>query len=122
MLDFFVYGILLTLSGILISITRKLAFRNQELTSRLDIEVLRKLDEFEILPDLSEVKGIGPVYKELLKSSGIDDIYQLMESEEDALVENVIEVNRWGQYTKRTPSRDEILSWQQNAKNLVMEI
>ena len=127
MLKLFVYGILLSLCTILILVTRDLAFRSLDSAhvrtrNELDYNVMMKLDEFEVLPDLTDVKGVGRVYKELLSASGIDDIYLLVECEADELVESVFDANRWGMYAKRTPAREEILSWQQNAKHLIMTL
>jgi hypothetical protein len=81
--------------------------------------LLEKLGEIEILPDLSEVNGIGPKYRELLSASGFEDIYLLLECEADALVDSVRYTNKWAMIVKKTPSRHKIVNWQESAKTLI---
>jgi hypothetical protein len=130
MLKLIVYGFVLLLLIILISITRELAFRGvedhkpntttQRKTAGMAKEILlEKLSEIEFLPDLSEVKGIGPKYKELLSASGFNDIYMLVECEADALVEKVRYTNKWAMIVKQTPPRHKIENWQESAKTLI---
>jgi hypothetical protein len=123
MIGFFVSGLVLLLLIILISITRNLAFRAHETTTQTTgttkETLLEKLGEIEVLPDLSDVKGIGPKYRELLSASGFEDIYQLVECEADALVESVEYTNKWARIVKLTPSRQKIVNWQESAKILI---
>jgi hypothetical protein len=123
MIGFFVSGLVLLFLIILISITRDLAFRAHETTTHTTgttkETLLEKLGEIEVLPDLSDVKGIGPKYRELLSASGFEDIYQLVECEADALVENVEYTNKWARIVKLTPSRQKIVNWQESAKILI---
>ncbi len=123
MIGFFVSGLVLLLLVILISITRDLAFRAHDTTTQTagmakEI-ILEKLGEIEILPDLSEVNGIGPKYRELLSASGFEDIYLLVECEADALVDRVRYTNKWAMIVKQTPSRHKIVNWQESAKTLI---
>jgi hypothetical protein len=123
MIGFFVSGFVLLLLAILISITRNLAFRAQDIKSQTvgtakEI-LLEKLGEIEFPPDLSEVKGIGPKYRELLSASGFEDIYLLVECEADTLVESVSDTNKWAMIVKQTPSRHKIINWQESAKTLI---
>ncbi len=121
MIGFFVYGFELLFLVILILITRDLAFRgvnNTKPGTRKEI-LLEKLGEIEFLPDLSEVKGIGPKYRELLSASGFDDIYLLVECEAEALVESVLYTNEWAMIVKRAPPRQKIVNWQESAKTLI---
>ena len=123
MIGFLVSGFVLLLLVILISITRGRAFRAHDTTTQTtgtDKErLLEKLGEIEVLPDLSEVKGIGPKYRELLSTSGFEDIYQLVECEAEALVDSVRYTNNWAMIVKQTPSRDKIVNWQESAKILI---
>jgi hypothetical protein len=80
---------------------------------------LEKLGEIEFLPDLTEVNGIGPKYRELLSASGFEDIYLLIECEPDALVESVRYTNKWAMIVKQAPPRHKILGWQESAKTLI---
>jgi hypothetical protein len=123
MIGFFVSGLVLLLLVILISITRDLAFRAHNTTTQTTGTakeiLLKKLGEIEILPDLSEVNGIGPKYRELLSASGFEDIYLLLECEADALVDSVRYTNKWAMIVKKTPSRHKIVNWQESAKTLI---
>ncbi len=123
MIGFFVSGFVLLLLVILILITRDLAFRAHDTTTQtagMAKEILlEKLDEIEFLPELSEVNGIGPKYRELLSASGFEDIYQLIECEADAIVESVRYTNKWAMIVKQTPSRHKIVNWQESAKTLI---
>jgi len=123
MIGFFVSGFVLLLLVILISITRDLAFRahdNTTQTAGMAKEILlEKLGEIELLPELSEVNGIGPKYSELLSASGFEDIYLLIECEADALVESVRYTNNWAMIVKQTPSQNKIVNWQESAKTLI---
>ncbi len=123
MIGFFVSGFVLLLLVLLILITRDLAFRAHDTTTQTagmakEI-ILEKLGEIEILPDLSEVNGIGPKYRELLSASGFEDIYLLIECEADALVDRVKYTNKWAMIVKQTPSRHKIINWQESAKTLI---
>jgi hypothetical protein len=123
MIGFFVSGLVLLLLVILISITRDLAFRAHNTTTQTTGTakeiLLEKLGEIETLPDLSEVNGIGPKYRELLSASGFEDIYLLLECEADALVDSVRYTNKWAMIVKKTPSRHKIVNWQESAKTLI---
>ena len=123
MIGYLVTGFVLLLFVILILITRDLAFRAHDTatqtTGTAKKILLEKLGEIEFFPDLSEVNGIGPKYRELLSASGFEDIYLLVECEADALVESVRYTNKWDMIVKQTPSRQKIVNWQESAKILI---
>jgi hypothetical protein len=125
MIALIISGFVLFLLVILIAITRDLAFRAQDARIRTQTTggakeiILEKLGEIEFIPDLSEVNGIGPKYRELLSASGFEDIYLLIECEADALVESVRYTNKWAMIVKQAPSRHKIIGWQESAKTLI---
>ena len=123
MIGYFVTGFVLLLLVILFLITRDLAFRAHDTatqtTGTAKEILLEKLGEIELLPELTEVNGIGPKYRELLSASGFEDIYLLVECEADTLVESVRYTNKWAMIVKQTPSRHKIVNWQESAKTLI---
>jgi predicted flap endonuclease-1-like 5' DNA nuclease len=67
--------------------------------------------------DLSRVKGIGPVYSDLLEYAGVDTVVELSKRVPENLHAKLTEMADTHQ-TKRKPRLDEVQSWVAQAKNL----
>jgi predicted flap endonuclease-1-like 5' DNA nuclease len=67
--------------------------------------------------DLSRVKGIGPVYSDLLEQAGVDTVLELSKRVPENLHKTLIDKGA-SHHTKRLPRLDEVQSWINQAKAL----
>jgi len=57
-----------------------------------------------VVDDIADLSGVGPKYRQLLKTAGITSIAVIAESEPEALLNKLIEVNKAEEITKRNPT------------------
>jgi predicted flap endonuclease-1-like 5' DNA nuclease len=84
------------------------------------------LDEKDVLTlvnraDLSRIKGIGPVFSDLLEYSGVDTVVELARRVPENLHEKMAGLAA-EHNTKRAPRIDEVKSWIEQAKSLERKI
>ncbi len=68
--------------------------------------------------DLERVKGIGPVYANLLEQAGVDTVKELAQRNPANLAAKLEEVNATAGLTERVPTESEITDWVAQAKDL----
>ncbi len=73
--------------------------------------------EFANRADLSRVKGIGPVFSDLLEYAGVDTVLELSKRVPANLHAKLTEMGAT-HHTKRTPRPDEVESWVSQAKSM----
>lgn len=81
---------------------------------------LAVLDDIEELPNLGDLKGVGPKYRELLEAAGFGDIRELAEYDTEQLVVKIAETNDKVGIVRQTPPKAKIIGWQLSAKNLML--
>jgi predicted flap endonuclease-1-like 5' DNA nuclease len=84
------------------------------------------LSEKEVLTlvnraDLSRIKGIGPVYSDLLEYSGVDTVVELSKRVPENLHQKMSTLAA-EHNTKRAPRIDEVKSWVEQAKTMERKV
>lgn len=69
-----------------------------------------------IVDDISELSGVGPKYRQLLKAAGITSIAVIAESKPEELMKKLVEVNESEGITKRNPTMYVVERWIEVAK------
>lgn len=69
-----------------------------------------------MVDDISDLAGVGPKYRQLLKAAGITSIAVIAESEPEELLKKLVEVNESEGITKRNPTMYVIQRWIEAAK------
>ena len=69
-----------------------------------------------IVDDISELSGVGPKYRQLLKATGITSIAVIAESKPEELLKKLVEVNESEGITKRNPTMYVVERWIEAAK------
>ncbi len=69
-----------------------------------------------IVDDISELSGVGPKYRQLLKAAGITSIAVIAESKPEELMKKLVEVNESERITKRNPTMYVVERWIEAAK------
>jgi predicted flap endonuclease-1-like 5' DNA nuclease len=69
-----------------------------------------------IVDDISKLAGVGPKYRQLLKAAGISSIAVIAESDPEALLKKLVEVNESEGITKRNPTMYVVQRWIEAAK------
>lgn len=82
---------------------------------------LESLDDFEPMPGLSSLKGVGPKYRELLEAAGLGNLEALAAVDPEDLVRRVEATNEEMRIVRQQPSRTKIIGWHENAKILLLE-
>lgn len=67
--------------------------------------------------DLSRIKGIGPIFSDLLEYSGVDTVLELSRRVPANLHEKLVKMSET-HHTQRVPRPDEVESWVTQAKSL----
>ncbi len=70
-----------------------------------------------MVDDISELSGVGPKYRQLLKAAGITSIAVIAESEPEELLKKLADVNESEGITKRNPTMYVIQRWIEAAKD-----
>ena len=70
-----------------------------------------------IIDDIAGLAGVGPKYRQLLKAAGITSIAVVAESEPEALLKKLVEVNESEEITKRNPTMYVVERWIEAAKS-----
>ncbi len=68
--------------------------------------------------DLERVKGIGPVYANLLEQAGVDTVKELAQRNPANLQAKLEEVNATAGLTERVPTEAEVTEWINQAKDM----
>ncbi len=82
---------------------------------------LESLDDFEPMPELSSLKGVGPKYRELLEAAGLGNLDALAAIDPEDLVRRVEATNEEMRIVRQRPPRTKIIGWHENAKSLLLE-
>jgi len=69
-----------------------------------------------MIDDISELAGVGPKYRQLLKAAGITSIAVIAESESEELLKKLVEINESEGITKRNPTMYVVERWIEAAK------
>lgn len=69
-----------------------------------------------MVDDISELAGVGPKYRQLLKAAGITSIAVIAKSEPEELLKKLVEVNESEGITKRNPTMYVVERWIEAAK------
>ncbi|MCG3209911.1 MAG: hypothetical protein FOGNACKC_03538 [Anaerolineae bacterium] len=87
-----------------------------ELAAKLGVEA-RALLELGNRADLVRIRGIGPVYSDLLEFAGVDTVAELGTRNPENLYNKILEAAQ-DHHVKRTPTQQEVNDWVGQAKNL----
>ncbi len=87
-----------------------------ELAIKLGVDA-RALLELGNRADLVRIRGIGPVYSDLLEFAGVDTVAELGTRNPENLYNKILEVAQ-EHHVKRTPTRQEVSDWVGQAKGL----
>lgn len=68
--------------------------------------------------DLFRIPGIGEEYSDLLEAAGVDTVKELAQRNPDRLYDMLIEKNTQKSLVRRVPSKAQVESWVEAAKNL----
>jgi predicted flap endonuclease-1-like 5' DNA nuclease len=68
--------------------------------------------------DLMRVHGVGEEYSDLLEQAGVDTVVELAQRNPDHLFKRMVEVNEAKRLVRRTPTRDMVARWVEQAKTL----
>ncbi len=79
-------------------------------------EIVETPVEPEETVDISQLSGIGPKYRSLLKEAGITTINQVAGYEPEELLSLLLETNERTEVTKRPPTKANVESWIESAK------
>jgi len=74
--------------------------------------------EWVNLADLMRIKGIAEEYSDLLEEAGVDSVKELRKRNPKNLFEAMADVNEQKFLVRRLPSRHQVKSWVDQAKNL----
>lgn len=66
--------------------------------------------------DISQLSGVGPKYRTLLKEAGITTVNQVAEMTPEDLLAKLIETNERTEITKRPPTHANVTAWIESAK------
>jgi len=86
------------------------------LAEKLGIEA-RALLELLNRADLGRLRGIGPVFSDLLEFAGVDTVMELRNRNADNLYAKIIEVSEEHK-VKRTPRQEDVADWVAQAKEM----
>jgi predicted flap endonuclease-1-like 5' DNA nuclease len=89
--------------------------QREALASRIGM-TKEKVLELANRADLARLKGVGPVYSNLLEEAGVDTVVELSKRVPANLHEKLSEVSA-SQGVKRTPTLAEVESWISQAKS-----
>lgn len=89
----------------------------KELAEKTGISVERILNWVN-RADLMRIRGVGEEYSDLLEEAGVDTVVELAQRNPDSLYEKILEVNREKRLVRRTPARDTVARWVEEAKTL----
>jgi hypothetical protein len=64
------------------------------------------------------VHGVGEEYSDLLEQAGVDTVVELAQRNPDNLFKKMVEVNEAKRLVRRTPTRDMVARWVEQAKVL----
>ncbi|HEY9078245.1 MAG TPA: DUF4332 domain-containing protein [Anaerolineaceae bacterium] len=68
--------------------------------------------------DLFRIKGIGSEYADLLEFAGVDTVPELANRNAENLLDKITAINTEKKLVRRLPSKADIESWIEQAKNL----
>lgn len=89
----------------------------KELAEKTGISVERILNWVN-RADLMRIRGVGEEYSDLLEEAGVDTVVELAQRNPDSLYEKILEANREKRLVRRTPARDTVARWVEEAKTL----
>ena len=78
--------------------------------------------EWVNLADLFRIKGIGEEYSDLLEEAGVDTIVELSRRNPENLHARIIEINEKKKLVRRTPTRNQVKEWVEQAKKMPRKV
>ncbi len=94
-------------------------------TPELRVELAKAIDcdtktvlEFANRADLARIKGIGPVFADLLEEAGVDTVKELAVRTPANLHTKLVEINHAKKLAHRTPKVEDVRAWIKEAKKL----
>jgi predicted flap endonuclease-1-like 5' DNA nuclease len=110
------------LAGAGVASTEKLLATAATPEGRKELAAQIGVDESKVLnltnrADLARIKGVGPVFSDLLEYSGVDTVLELSRRVPANLHAKMVEMAET-HHTERVPRPDEVESWVSQAKEL----
>ncbi len=114
--------VLEALGGVGVATTDKLLASAKTPDERKALAEKAGIDEAKVLAmanraDLARIKGIGPVYSDLLEHGGVDTVLELSRRVPANLHAKLVEASAT-HHTQRVPRPDEVEGWVNQAKQL----
>jgi predicted flap endonuclease-1-like 5' DNA nuclease len=111
------------LKALEITTTEKLLEMGRTKKGRTEIAEKTGISEKLILEwvnhsDLCRVKGVGEEFSDLLEEAGVDTVVELAQRNPENLYNKMIEVNNEKKLVRRTPYRNSVEDWVNQAKSL----
>ncbi len=78
--------------------------------------------EWVNLADLFRIKGIGEEYSDLLEEAGVDTVFELSRRNPENLHARIIEINDKKKLVRRTPTRNQVKEWVEQAKTMPRKV
>lgn len=78
--------------------------------------------EWVNLADLFRIKGVGEEYSDLLEEAGVDTVVELSRRNPENLHAKIIEINDKKKLVRRTPTRNQVKEWIEQAKTMPRKV
>lgn len=78
--------------------------------------------EWVNLADLFRIKGVGEEYSDLLEEAGVDTVVELSRRNPENLHAKIVEINDEKKLVRRTPTRNQVKEWIEQAKTMPRKV